>query len=358
MLPVHPIEFTRKLLYAVLILGAFPTIPENTFALPDTLTDRYAAMALQGDLSGAGALFSEVDSESSALFEAELAQQYQARFVDRIETQSPDTGDEFADAVVSIYRDYWVRTLTGEMTPAEGGLYLEHQLNELLESTRRTNRHGHSSDVFAPAQEVLREKGFYFLETPAPPLRDLFLWKAEEIVNYTVRLTDQSLPVRVTFLTDMYSMGWKEFATLGLVSTTGWVEGVQLYCISNSYDRNSEKFRVSYLKHESRHLADFERFPGLSSLELEYRAKLTELAFATTSLRDLLDDFTVKSADNTDSPHAYANYRVTRDMYQAIHDEPFPATGNPWQGVNVAAANKAARKLLKRNTAILEAEDK
>jgi len=46
-------------------------------------------------------------------------------------------------------------------------------------------------------------------------------------------------------------MGWKQFTTLDLVATTGSVEGERLYCLNGPYDRLSEDFRVSYLKHES-----------------------------------------------------------------------------------------------------------
>jgi len=157
-------------------------------------------------------------------------------------------------------------------------------------------------------------------------------------------------------MTDLVSMGWKQYATLGLVSTTGWVEGERLYCVSWSYDRSSENFEVSYLKHESRHLADLERYPALKSADLEYRAKLTELAFASTSQRSLLDDFTTKSALNPDSPHSYANYRVTRDVYRELFDQPFPGTANPWQEVSTQAVRTAARDLLQRNTEILQAD--
>ena len=52
-----------------------------------------------------------------------------------------------------------------------------------------------------------------------------------------------------------------------------------LYCVEWAYAPDTENFEVSYLKHEAQHLADFQRFPGLPSAELEYRAKLTELAF-------------------------------------------------------------------------------
>ena len=103
------------------------------------------------------------------------------------------------------------------------------------------------------------------------------------------------------------------------------------------------------------YLADFELFPELKSTDLEYRAKLTELVFASTSLIRLLDDFTNKSAPNPASPHAYANYRVTRDVYREIFGAPFPESGNPWQQVSGQSVSAVARDLLQRNTSALQA---
>jgi hypothetical protein len=230
---------------------------------------------------------------------------------------------------------------------------LQNALLEILEDSAQGEPDADASDVFERLGAELRQRGFHVLDTPAPPLRDLFLWRSEEDVRYTVRLTDRSQPVQVTFISDVYSQGWKAFATLGLVATTGWVEGERLYCIGDSYDRNSEDFRVSYLKHEARHLADYQRFPGLPSADLEYRAKLTELAFASQSMRQLLKDFTLQSADNPDSPHAYANYRVSRDVQRALSDAPLPESTPAWGSVSVSAVNRAARELLEADTRAL-----
>jgi hypothetical protein len=321
----------------------------------ETLSDRYVALALQGDLGEAQALFSEIEFKVAPIQETELANRFDARFIAQSENLSPGTGDEFADAVVVIYRDYWVRTLTGRLSFDDGERFLERSLLELLGPTARADLSTSPSDIHHNIGVILQEKGFFYLDTPAPPLHDLFLWTGEENKDYTVRLTDHSQAVRVTFMTGIYSRGWKEFATLGLVSTSGWVEGARLYCVNQTYDRETENFRISYLKHESRHLADFERFPGLPSAELEYRAKLTELAFASASLRSLLDDFTIKSSPNPESPHTFANYRVTRDIYLAMHGAPLPGSGNPWLNVDTSTVNKTARELLKQNSAKLEA---
>ena len=103
-------------------------------------------------------------------------------------------------------------------------------------------------------------------------------------------------------------------------------------------------------------LQHYTRYPELQETDLEYRAKLTELAFASSSLPKLLREFENNSAPNPESPHAYANYQVSRDLYQAIYDSPLPATGNPWELVSAIAGrvNPAARALLAEHTRKLE----
>jgi hypothetical protein len=131
------------------------------------------------------------------------------------------------------------------------------------------------------------------------------------------------------------------------------VDGGTLYCVAWAYAPETEHFEVSYLKHEARHLADFEQFPGLSAAELEYRAKLTELTFAQQTTRRLLEDFSAKGAPNAGSPHAAANYRVVRDVYQELYGADYPDGAGVWMTVGANEVNGVARRLLERHTASL-----
>ena len=343
-----------KLISHILCLGVLSGSTQASG--PDSVSDSFISLALQGDLSQAESLFAGLNPNTAPASNVELAARFKERFIDQSEDLSPGTGDAFTDAVVSIYRKYWILALMGNMSKPEGEAFLNTSLRRVISQWDQAEHANQSSDIFELVGKIFDEKGIHYLDTPAPPLRDLFLWRTEKSRKYSVRLTDQTQMVSVTFINDIYSQGWKLFATLDLVATTGWVEGDHLYCVDGAYDRSSENFEVSYLKHESRHLADFERFPGLQSAELEYRAKLTELAFASTSTRQLLDDFTSKSASNPASPHAYANYRVSRDVYREIYDKPFPETGNAWQGITTQSVNKAARDLLQRATEKLQAD--
>ncbi|MBT8057107.1 MAG: hypothetical protein KJO72_09260 [Gammaproteobacteria bacterium] len=317
------------------------------------LGPRYIALAIQGDLVPAARLFAELDPDTSTPADRALADHFHDRFTARTEPTRPDSGEPLVNEVVAAYRNYWIDVMTGSKSEAEAEAVLESVLGNSDLGERNSSRVG--ADLSDRLERDLEALDLHVLEERAPPYRDLLIWRSEKIVTYRVQLTDRAHRVPVVFMDDFISMGWKHYASLGLASTTGWVEDGKLYCVGWAYDRTSENFRVSYLKHEGRHLADLERYPELDSTELEYRAKLTELAFAFNSLVRLLRDFTVKSAQNPESPHALANFRVTRDIYSELHERPFPEDGDPWEYVSTERVNRAARSLLDRHTRALGA---
>jgi hypothetical protein len=334
--------------FPFLLTGLFLLVSAIDSRANDGVTERYISQALQGDLSSAAAIFSAqkpLGAGSKA-----LSIQFRSRFVDRDEEPSPGTGDELADRVITTYRTYWNRSLTGAFSEKQAGEWLIESLLQTLPHQETVTSPLPPEMIYNQLELALNDRGFHVLYADAPPLKDLILWKNEEVRKFSVRLTDGTENVDVVFLSDIYSMGWKDYATFGLAFTTGWVEQGRLFCVDWAYDRQSEKFEVSYLKHESRHLADFRAFPGLSSADLEYRAKLTELAFSVKTTTQLLNDFTRKSAINPEAPHAYANYRVTRDLYAAIKQAELPGSSDPWSQVSTARVNRAARSLLEADT--------
>jgi hypothetical protein len=313
--------------------------------------DRYIAMAIQGDLQQASRILQSARSDPSSEH-LDLAGRFQRRFVQRSEPLSPNTGIELVDQAVAAYRDYWARSLLAEPSRADGESMLEDSLHRLLKAGSGS---GEADDVYHSLGKAIEELGYGILAITAPPLQDLFIWGSQREQEFTVKLTDQSRIVQVAFMSDFVSLGWKDYAALGLATTTGWVEDGVLYCVERAYIAGTERFEVSYLKHEARHLADLERFPRLRSVDLEYRAKLTELAFASQTLQSLLDDFAAKSAPNPGSPHAEANLRVLQDLHEDLYGRPLPQDRNSWRSVRSLQVNAAARRLLRENTDALEA---
>lgn len=319
-----------------------------------SLSNRYVAFAIQGDLRPAAGLLASLDASGSDA-DLALATQFHARFVARSEPAAPASGDVLVDRVVAAYRTYWREALMGDQPPAQSEARLLSTLRAALAQHGANPVPGDGGSTYAALAPALEDAGYHVLASHASPLQDLFLWRRQETREYLVELTDQSRSVRVAFLSEFPSQGWKHYASLGLATTTGWVEGDTLYCVEWAYAPDSENFRVSYLQHEARHLADFERFPGLSSAELEYRAKLTELAFATTTLPRLLEDFRSKAALNPESPHALANHRVVEDLHRELF-ETASRTDARWPTLNPAQVNRAARQLLVRDTQRLEGQ--
>jgi len=318
-------------------------------AMPSPISRQYVALAIQGNLSAAPALFAKVDS-ATEFADQELADRFRRRFLEQSEPLRPDSGSMLADEVAVLYRRYWSQAL---MHPADRnrlGTDLEASLAALVsERIPLTTPHQAGDDVHFLLRRALQARGFHALFDAAPPLQDMLIWRRQHKETFTVELTDQTATVDVVFMTGFVDQGWKNFATLGLATTSGWVEEGTLFCLSDAYTVDSEEFQVSYLKHESRHLRDLERHPGLSARDLEYRAKLTELAFASSTLSSLLDDFAARSAQNTSSPHVLANHRVTEALWRELYGSSRPFDEALWTTPDVPAVNRAARRLLERD---------
>jgi hypothetical protein len=152
-------------------------------------------------------------------------------------------------------------------------------------------------------------------------------------------------PVRVEVLDGFVSFGWSHYATCGRRATGGWARADALYAVRPRYTSlDSEEFRVTFLGHEAQHLADLARFPGMPSWQLEYRAKLAELACADTTRPRLLAKFRDDQNDDAEAtPHSYAN----RMVWSALHARLAPADAAfDAEAVSVADLQQAARAAL------------
>lgn len=305
--------------------------------------NRYVSMAIQGDLANAEALFSEsqLDQRSPG---AALWASYRERFV---QTSDEPRGG-LPGEVVSAYERYWRQSLLDAGRHSAYAKELDQQLAKLLQSGKTESPAIREAPALLAA--ALEEQNLFHFQSEDPPLRDLLVWNSQYSREYSVQLTDNHLGLTVHFLDEFLLQGWKEYASLGLTSTTGWVEDGDLYCIAWAYDLDSENFKVSYLKHEARHLVDLERYPHMDSTELEYRAKLTELAFAHRTLTRVLENFSEKSAQNPESPHSMANWRVVRDMYWHLFEEEMAENFDDWGQLRGEDVNRAARTLIALNT--------
>ncbi len=306
----------------------------------------YGAMALRADLRDAAALLAAPDSTWTA-DERTLAARFDARFL-RGEADPPPAGaTPFVRDVLGAYHRYWRDAMRGAPADAAEARLLADV--RTLRPPAGGGACGAEEDPLEWLRDALLRDGFHALTGRTQPLLDLMIWAREDTTRTPVALTDTTVTVEVVFVREFLASGWTAWATFGRSFTGGWAGPERLFCVADSYDPASESFRVGYLAHEGRHFADYPRFPALLQPDLEYRAKLTEVALADSTLRATLGHFASAAAFDEAAPHAWAAACVVRDLGAAL------GPGAPWPDLPADAIRAAARAALDAHTARLVA---
>ena len=161
-------------------------------------------------------------------------------------------------------------------------------------------------------QAVFEAEGYHALFGKTQGYYGSYIWKETVPTVYRVALPDGAADYTVNILKGFVFRSWMDYLTFGRYGTGGWAspDGT-INCIEQAYDFESERFRVSLLKHEAQHAVDMKRFPGISPAELEYRAKLVELHFSSDL--SLLQKFLSEADERkTGDSHAAASARIKR----------------------------------------------
>lgn len=232
--------------------------------------------------------------------------------------------EAFADEVFATYQRYWWQALAAPSRREALDARLERDLRALL--GERGAAAADMDAVEAALTDALEQRGFHAQLGRTPPLRELMLWRDQQTRHYQVELPEGPESVDVELLDDFVSMGWSAWARCGRGSAGGWATDEKLFAIVPAYEDDgglgSETFRVVFLGHEAQHFADQNRYPGLQPWELEYRAKLVELAQARTVGAKRLRGFVTAQGDDPDSPHTYANKRVVAALARRLGRRP------------------------------------
>ena len=163
-------------------------------------------------------------------------------------------------------------------------------------------------------QELFRDKGYCSQFGKTQGFFGPYVWKETVPTVYKVELPGGTAEYKVNILKGFVFRSWMDYLTFGRFGTGGWAspDGT-INCIEKAYDFNSEKFLVSLLKHEAQHTIDMKSFPGITTEELEYRAKLIELHYSNNLA--LLDKFLAEASDERpNDSHALASFRVKKEF--------------------------------------------
>lgn len=275
-------------------------------------------LALQGDMKAALPRFSRIEPEGLNPKERTALARVLANFEVKGSKAAPPELDPWTAQVLDAYQTYWSRVMLGAVTGEVGERQLAEALAPLVGVDAGAGAPLEMNDLEPGLTEQIRARGFYSLHGVTSPFREFLLWRRQLDETYDVELPDGREAVSVAMLEDFFSLGWAGFATGDRYHTAGWATPERLYCVRASYDLDSESFRVSYLSHEAQHFSDYRRFPDLEGPELEYRAKLVEIAYADTTMHELLKAFSEQGSDQRENPHGHANRRLMNDLARAL----------------------------------------
>jgi hypothetical protein len=296
---------------------------------------------LQGDSQRAIALLEQTPATAFAGADAEYRSCVIGRFRQTTPANDLTAIDEpWVREVLRIYQDYWWRSLQAPSQREAQDAMLFRQLQAQLGQTPATDL-----DSLEPLlQSALLERGYHAQLGRTLPLRDLMLWRKQETRYYDVELPEGRHRARVELLDDFASRGWGAYARCGRGGAAGWATADALYAVVPAYvdGLDSEAFRVVFLGHETQHFVDQNAYPGIAPWELEYRAKLVELAQARVVSVKRLGYMMTSQSDNIDSPHTYANKRVVADLTTQLGKAP--------DQVDIDTLQRAARELLIADT--------
>lgn len=237
--------------------------------------------------------------------QAELYRQYISLYQQE-QYLSYDVDSQLQDILLA-YQKYYRDAFYLEKSPEEAAEGLRARLAGLLGDGAAS-----LDELEELAAEAFRAGGFHFLGGRTGGCYGPYIWRTEELRRYEVELPEGVQEYAVKLLGGFVMESWLSYLTFGLSGTGGWSNGDGLiHCVKRHYDLESESFRVSLLKHEAQHASDQSRYPGMSSADLEYRAKLVELIYSEE--RQLLGRFLQEAdAANPSSGHGLAAERIVR----------------------------------------------
>ena len=200
------------------------------------------------------------------------------------------------------------------------------------------------------------DRGYRFLGGRTPPYLGAYIWSRTVDRRFNVTLPKGiEQEVTVHFMHDFLVRGWLHWRTFGEQGAGGWYKQDDpdwpdgLYAVAERYpDPDTNRaFQVSLLGHEAQHVADHRAFPGLSSAELEYRAKLVEL-IGFDSVDDRLRFFLADAADDPEQPHPFAAHLIVGRLAERIFDR--PSGDVDWDAVPYPEIRGQAEALLEEDT--------
>lgn len=301
--------------------------------------DKFCGLILSEDLLGAIAYLDSLEDKSMYTDQINLFKYKKFRRI---------FDDSYLDELYQIYQLYFIELLYDKLSPNVAENNMKNRFVQFFNIQRPIEKfykieENNISDAFT-------NKGYYFLRVYTGGYFGPYIWKSSQLKEYSIELPQGSTKYKVRLNSGFKSNSWLHFLSSGLIGTAGWADkdGV-IACVEDKQDLNIEKFKVSLLKHEAQHQADYLRYgqDKVTSFELEYRAKLIELIYSYNNEK-LISIINERDNSREDNFHSLAAYKILENMKKI--------TGENLSLINRKEINKLALKLFNQNT--LELDEK
>jgi hypothetical protein len=310
--------------------------------------DSIGIPATQSDVPGMLAAVQKIDSARLSEKDAAIHRCIQARFAPNV-VDPPERDlnlNPSAAAVLTAYKHYWRDVSIPRTTRADADQALIKKLVALLEKNGVSIKASDDPEKIGEhIKAVLERAGIHTLMGVTAPNFELMMWRSEEVKRYEVALPESKQAVDVAFISDFVISGWLSFLTCDKMSTGGWTTKERIYMVGSQVETEAVPLQLqTNLNHEGQHFADFVSYPVLEQAELEYRAKLTELALSTTDTKTALENFFRNGAVGRDNaPHSHAEYWLKQNLTKEL---PALTDASQRKLADDETIRKAARRLL------------
>jgi hypothetical protein len=274
-------------------------------------------LALDGNVAAALEKLKSIDPKLLTPTEKQTRKKYFERFGSKAHPIHP-IGKTLVEELIGIYRNYWDQVLLQKLKQDQGYQYLFKKLGPIVKRLGGNSGEFSENEYDRVAEFLtmkLKETGYYAKIGVVNPHLNFMAWRQQTTKPFEVDLGNGEIQkVDVVLMDDFVSLGWAAYATFDKMHVGGWVGDEALYCVASSYDLDGEDFKVSFLAHEARHFADKKKYSNLTSTDLEYRAKLTELILAKKSFEDVFRKFILEQRENPNNPHSYASFLLVKGI--------------------------------------------
>ncbi len=305
--------------------------------------EKFYSICLQGNILEAIEYLRLFKDKNEDAFK--LEKQFTNRFLTQEESWEINSEDSWIKDVVKYYFIYFRSVLTDNSIDEA-----EKQLISSLSNLLRIKDYD-LDEIESELKNVFKEKGYSFLGGVTKPYRGPYIWKKTQQKDFKVLLPGGEQKVTVYIISDFLMLSWAHFATMGKYYSGGWAKKEGLYYVNNSseeIDIYSTDFQVWFLKHEAQHLSDYEKYPNLNAINLEYRAKLIELIYKPNPY-SLIEKFVNQSNNDKSIPHPYAAYSIIKGLSLSIFGKEYVDDNEQWRNIDSNLISKEALQLFMEN---------